>query len=145
MPGDSRTFDLMRPLFTRFLFSVLGLLFGLPCLTAQQVTFDEEPAVHRMITGFVEANRDPGRLLDVWKVQISATVDRRQMEQAKAVFRQRYPGLSFNTTYAEPYYKLQVGAYSDKRKAQAVAHDLKTYYPGAYLTRDKVKLSDLTD
>lgn len=114
-------------------------------LDAQQVVFQEEPGVRELIDRYVTANRDPARLIDVWKIQISATVDRRQMEQAKYVFKQRYPGYTLNSTYTEPYYKLQVGAYFDKRKAQAVAYRMKQFYPGAYLTRDKVKLADLTD
>lgn len=112
---------------------------------AQHVVFEEESGIRDLIDRYVTANRDPSRLIDVWKIQISATVDRRQMEQAKHVFRQRYPGYTLNSTYTEPYYKLQVGAYVDKRKAQSVAHRLKQYYPGVYLTRDKVKLADLTD
>jgi hypothetical protein len=122
------------------------LMAVLPSVTqAQQVVFQEEPDIRSMINRYVQSNRSPDRLIDVWKIQISATVDRRQMEQAKSVFRQRYPGYALNATYAEPYYKLQVGAYFEKRKAQAVAYKLKQYYPGAYLTRDKVKLSELTD
>lgn len=112
---------------------------------AQQVVFQEEPNVRDLIDRYVATNRDPSRMIDVWKIQISATVDRRQMEQAKYVFKQRYPGYTLNSSYTEPYYKLQVGAYFDKRKAQAVAYRMKQFYPGAYLTRDKVKLADLTD
>ncbi len=121
------------------------MLFASSAVNAQQVVFQEEPGVRDLIDRYVTSNRDPARLIDVWKIQISATVDRRQMEQAKAVFRQRYPGYTLNSTYTEPYYKLQVGAYFDKRKAQSIAFRMKQYYPGAYLTRDKVKLADLTD
>ena len=122
------------------------LLAGLPqTVHAQQVIFQEEPEIRSMIEQYVQSNRHPERLIDVWKIQISATVDRRQMEQAKYVFKQRYPGYTLQSSYTEPYYKLQVGAYYDKRKAQAVAYKLKQYYPGAYLTRDKVKLAELTD
>ncbi len=123
-----------------------SLLAGLPLsASGQQVVYQEEPEIRSMIDRYIQSNRNPERLIDVWKIQISATVDRRQMEQAKYVFKQRYPGYALQSTYTEPYYKLQVGAYYDKRKAQAVAYKLKQYYPGAYLTRDKVKLADLTD
>lgn len=112
---------------------------------AQQVVFKEEPAISRMIASYIQANRDPQRLIDVWRVQISATVDRRQMEQTKSAFRSRYPGYTLTSSYDEPYYKLRVGAYMDKRKAQSTVYALKSDYPGAYLTRDKAKLSELTD
>ncbi|HRW75758.1 MAG TPA: SPOR domain-containing protein [Saprospiraceae bacterium] len=112
---------------------------------AQQVVFREEPAITRMINAYVQANRDPQRLIDVWRVQISATVDRRQMEQTKSAFKSRYQGYTLTSSYDEPYYKLRVGAYVDKRKAQSTVYALKADYPGAYLTRDKAKLSELTD
>ncbi len=132
--------------YTRVICYSFCLLTVLPLtVQAQQVVFQEEPAIRSLIDRYVQSNRNPERLIDVWKIQISATVDRRQMEQAKGVFKQRYPGYALNSTYTEPYYKLQVGAYYDKRKAQAIAFKLKQHYPGAYLTRDKVKLSDLTD
>lgn len=120
----------------------------LPCgilLHAQSAEFREEPAVRNLIERQASANLDPSRLLDVWRVQIAATVDRRQMEETKKAFVRRYGSLQLNTTYSQPYYKLQVGAYVRKRQADAALHDLKKDYPGAYLVRDRVKLSEVSD
>lgn len=93
----------------------------------------------------LQANRDPSRKIDVWRIQIAATVDRRQMEAAKASFKRKYSWFNIINTYNEPYYKLQVGAYHQKGGAESVLYQLKKDYPGAYLVRDKVRLSELSD
>lgn len=114
-------------------------------LSAQSAEIHEEPSVRYLIERQSRVNLDPSRLLDVWRVQIAATVDRRQMEEARQVFVRRYGSLQLSTTYSEPYYKLRVGAYVQKRQAEAALHTLKKDYPGAYLVRDKVKLSEVSD
>ncbi len=112
---------------------------------AQKVEFREEPAVKRYLDLHLQANRDPSRKIDVWRIQIAATVDRRQMEAAKASFKRKYSWFNIINTYSEPYYKLQVGAYHQKSGAESILYQLKKDYPGAYLVRDKVRLSELSD
>jgi hypothetical protein len=114
-------------------------------LPAQTVEFNEEPEVRRFLERQARANLDPDRKLDVWRVQIAATVDRRQMEEARQAFVRRYGSYQLSTTYSEPYYKLRVGAYVQKRQAEAALQALKKDYPGAYLVRDRVKLSEVSD
>lgn len=128
-----------------YLFGIVFLFGDFISLKAQQVEFREEPAISRLIEMTIQANRDPSHKIDVWRIQISATVDRRQMETAKATFKRRYSWFNIVNTYSEPYYKLQVGAYHQRSRAEAVLYQLKKDYPGAYLVRDKVRLSELTD
>lgn len=125
--------------------AILLILMAPLYMPAQSVVFEEEPAIRRWRESIAEANKHPARLIDVWRIQIAATVDRRQMEAARSAFNRRYGWFNLNTTYSEPFYKLQVGAYYHKRNAEAVLWQLKRDYPGAYLVRDKVKLGELTD
>ena len=126
-----------------------SLVLGICLLTASaiwgQVTFVEEPAIRERREAILRTNRSPDHKIEVWRVQIAATTDRRSVEQARTAFRRNHPGLAIHSTYSDPYYKLQVGACFDKRNAQALLVQLKDDYPGAYLTRDKVPLSELTD
>ena len=112
---------------------------------SQSVVFIEEPAVQRMLELQTQANLSPSRLLDVWRIQIAATVDRRQMEDARKSFNRKYHWLTIHTNYSEPYYKLQVGAYYYRRNAEVALQNLKKDFPGAYLVRDKCKLNELSD
>lgn len=133
----------LRPL--PFCLSLLALVLTIVHGYAQSVTFREEPAVRRTLDLHTQANLDPERKLEVHRIQIAATVDRRQMEDARKMFQRRYPDFTLTTTYSEPYYKLRVGAYYYRRNAEMALYRLKGDYPGAYLVRDKVKLTELTD
>jgi hypothetical protein len=112
---------------------------------AGQVIFHEEASIRDLLQRRLEANRSADKEWDVWRVQIAATTDRRNMEATRAAFQRKYPGYKLNSNYSEPYYKLQVGAYYHKHRAEAVLHVMKRDYPGAYLVRGRVQLNELTD
>lgn len=109
-----------------------------------QVVFNEAPEIKTMIEGQITQNRDPNFKFEVWRIQIVATTDRRKLEAIRADFSRNYNWLH-NTNFDNPYYKLQVGAYTQRLHAEAVLFDLKKDYPGAYLVRDRVPLTELTE
>lgn len=110
-----------------------------------QVIFNEAPEIRTMIEGQIALNRDPSFKFEVWRIQIVATTDRRKLDAIRADFSRNYNWLRHSTDFSDPYYKLQVGAYTQRLHAEAILFDLKRDFPGAYLVRDKVPLSELTE
>lgn len=111
----------------------------------QGAVFHEEPSVQQLIEANTQRNLNPARKIEVWRIQIGATVDRRNMETTKAEFNRKYSWLTLVSSYSEPYYKLMVGAYQNKRNAEVAILQLKRDYPSAYLVRDKVRLQEISD
>lgn len=129
-----------------FPFLTLLLLAALcPAARAQRVTIIEEPAITRMLERHIAENMDPARRIEGWRIQIAATVDRRQVDQTRTACQRQFPGLPVISTYDEPYYKLRIGAYSLKQVAEKALRQIKREYPGAYLVRDKVRFAELSD
>ncbi len=116
-----------------------------PTARAQRVTIIEEPAITRMLERHIAANLDPARRIAGWRIQIAATVDRRQVDQARAACQRQFPDIAVISTYDAPYYKLRIGAYSLKQGAEKALSQIKRDYPGAYLVRDKLRFDELID
>ncbi len=115
-----------------FLFLLLFLALRLP---AQNVTFNEEPAITRMMDHFIEVNKAKP-FIDGWRVMILSTTDRQQLESVMYAFKQRYPYIQTSWVHNRPYYKLRAGAFATKLEAMRLQYLLREYYPGAYPARD---------
>ena len=119
-----------NPIFPIFL---LCLCFS--SANAQEVQINEDPAVASMVQAWSNDNRtNPG--IDGWRLQVVASPDRQQVEQAELRFKTLYPDVPAAWVHEKPYYKLRAGAFRSRQEAQALIDDLKTYYPGAYTTQD---------
>lgn len=103
--------------------------------TAQNVRVNEDPAVERLVAAWTAANRSRGAI-DGWRLQVMATTDRRQVEEAELRFKTLYPDVPAGWVHEKPYYKLRVGAFRNRQEAQAFASRLHTDFPGAYPARD---------
>lgn len=78
-----------------------------------------------------------------WRIQLLATVDRRQMESEKRTFEYRYPDYPTHVVNNQPYFHLKTGAFLTSQKAQAFMKKLQHDYPGAILVEDMVKGDEL--
>ncbi|HJW28753.1 MAG TPA: SPOR domain-containing protein [Saprospiraceae bacterium] len=78
-----------------------------------------------------------------WRIQILATVDRRQMENVKRRFENIYPEYPVHMTHNEPYFQLKTGAFLTMQKAQAFLKMLQHDYPGAIPVTDNLKMDEL--
>ncbi len=102
---------------------------------AQQILIKEEPMVTQMMSRFASINKGTTSL-DGWRIQVIATPDRAQLENARQVFQYKYPNIPVDWVHANPYYKLRVGAFVTKLEAMRLQYLLKRDYPSAYLVRD---------
>ena len=78
-----------------------------------------------------------------WRIQILATIDRRQMESMVRRFENIYPDYPIHTTHNEPYYHLKTGAFLTMQKAQAFMKKLQPDYPSAIPVTDHLKVEEL--
>jgi hypothetical protein len=122
----------------RFLINVFLLFFLLFSLSqnvfAQEVQLNEDPKVAQLFRNWTNNNRSNPRV-EGWRVQIMATTDRQQVEEARNNFRLQHPDVPAEWTHEKPYYKLRVGAFRNKLEAQAFIASL-TGYAGAYPAKD---------
>ncbi len=103
-------------------------------VVAQEVQLNEDPKVSQLVRNWTNSNRSNPRV-NGWRVQIMATTDRQQVEDARNRFRTQYPDVPAEWAHEKPYYKLRVGAFRNKLEAQAFLATL-TDYAGAYPAKD---------
>jgi hypothetical protein len=101
---------------------------------SQEIQINEDPRIGQLVRNWTNANRANPRV-DGWRVQIMATTDRQQVEDARNRFRVQYPDVPAEWAHEKPYYKLRVGAFRSKLEAQAFLASL-TGYAGAYPAKD---------
>jgi hypothetical protein len=78
-----------------------------------------------------------------WRIQIMASIDRRQMETARRTFERRYPEYPVIFVHNEPYFHLKVGAFLSMQKAQAFLRKMQEEYPQAIPVTDILKVEEL--
>lgn len=78
-----------------------------------------------------------------YRIQILATVDRRQMENVRHKFENLYPEYPIHTTHNDPYYQLKTGAFLTMQKAQAFMKMLQKEYPASIPVTDEIKVAEL--
>lgn len=101
---------------------------------AQEIQLNEDPKISQLFRNWTNSNRaNPG--VDGWRVQIMATTDRQQVEDARNQFRIQHPDVPAEWIHEKPYYKLRAGAFRTKLEAQAYLATL-TDYAGAYPAKD---------
>lgn len=101
---------------------------------AQEVQLNEAPKISQLFRDWTNHNRSNPQV-EGWRVQIMATTDRKQVEDAHTIFKARYPDVPAEWTHEKPYYKLRVGAFRSRLEAQAFLNTL-TEYTGAYPAKD---------
>lgn len=78
-----------------------------------------------------------------WRIQLMATVDRRQMEKEKRIFENKYPDYPTHVVNNQPYFHLKTGAFLTTQKAQAFLKKLQHDYPGAIIVEDLIQTDEM--
>jgi hypothetical protein len=127
-----------------FLF-ILFISFCADLLKAQEVIITEEPSISALMEKFIEWNKEKD-FVDGWRIQIINTDDRRLMEKTIVSFKNRYPYLgNVNWEQVSPYYKVKVGSFGSKIKAQAFLAEVRQYFPSAITVWEKIKEKELLE
>ena len=126
----------------RFVFLFLSMFFLLTTgAKAQDIYVNEEPSVTNLVKKFIEWNEEKN-YVNGWRIQIINTDDRRKMERAMNKFRSKFPYIS-NVVWEQvsPYYRVKVGGFNSKLKAQAFLDEVKEYFPSAITVWEKIRES----
>jgi hypothetical protein len=102
----------------------------------------EEPQITSLMNRWVTYNLEHQETRG-WRIQIMASVDRRQMESARRVFEKRYPEYPVVFVHNEPYFHLKVGAFTTMQRAQAFLNKMQEDYPQAIPVTDNLKVEEL--
>ncbi len=114
-------------------------------IKAQEVVITEEPSISALMEKFIEWNAEKD-YVDGWRIQIINTDDRRLMEKTIASFKNRYPYIgNVNWEQVSPYYKVKVGGFGSKIKAQAFLAEVRQYFPSAITVWEKIKEKELLE
>ena len=102
----------------------------------------EEPAITDLMSRWRTYNLE-NQEVQGWRIQILATVDRRQSESTRRDFENKYPDFPLHFVHNEPYYHLKVGAFVNTQRAQAFLKKMQADYPQSITVTDMVKIEEL--
>ncbi|HEY3385181.1 MAG TPA: SPOR domain-containing protein [Saprospiraceae bacterium] len=102
----------------------------------------EDPQITSLMDRWIDYNREHNEIRG-WRIQIMASIDRRQMETARRNFERNYPEYPVIFIHNEPYFHLKVGAFMTIQKAQAFLRKMQEDYPQAITVSDLLKVEEL--
>ena len=123
-----------------FPFLVLGLLLLTTSVMNAQIV--ESPEITSLMQRWKAYNLEHQEISG-YRIQILATVDRRQMESVRHKFENLYPEYPIHTTHNDPYFQLKTGAFLTMQKAQAFLKMMQKEYPAAIPVTDEIEMDEL--
>jgi SPOR domain len=123
----------------KILLALIGLLMAVTYSSGQIV---EDPQITALMGRWKAYNLEHQELSG-YRIQIMASVDRRQMESLKRNFENKYPEYPVVFLHNEPFYHLKVGAFLTMQKTQAFLKKMQHDYPQAIPVTDVLKVEEL--
>lgn len=109
-----------------------------------QVNVQEEESITRFMNDYKKINAENPKQ-KAWKIQIIATNDRRQMEDAISKFARYFPEHEANWSHENPYYKVKVGAFETKEDLYSFLLAVKQHFSGAIPVVENISKSELVN
>ena len=126
---------------TRSFLSAIFILFvGLT--SNAQVVFNEPATLKAVIRQYISENKAQTEI-DGWRIQVLATTDRRQMEQTYKRFQDLFPEISINWVHEQPYYRLKVGAFHERRECLPLCQEIRKHFTQALPVTERVELEEI--
>ena len=124
---------------------ILVIIFFVSGLKAQNIYVNEEPAVKKLYSNFIQWNKEK-KYVNGWRIQIINTDDRRKMEKAISKFRYHFPNIrNVSWEQVSPYYRVKVSGFDSKLKAQAFLDQVKEFFPSAITVWEKIDESEFIE
>jgi hypothetical protein len=109
-----------------------------------QVIINEEPSIIKLMQIYKGKNAQTP-IVRAWRIQIMATSDRMEMEQAYKKFEMLYPHIDYTWEHNPPYYQVRVGAYEKKEDLEATLLEMKQEFPLSIPVQDDIAKKDLVE
>ena len=109
-----------------------------------QVIINEEPSIIKLMQIYKGKNAQ-SPIVRAWRIQIMATSDRMEMEQAYKKFEMLYPQIDYTWEHNPPYYQVRVGAYEKKADLEATLLEMKQDFPLSIPVQDDIAKKDLVE
>lgn len=123
-----------------FLFLLQGVF--LMITSAMHAQIVESPEITSLMQRWKAYNLEHQEISG-FRIQILATIDRRQMESVRHKFENLYPEYPVHTTHNDPYFQLKTGAFLTMQKAQAFLKMMQKEYPAAIPVTDEIEMDEL--
>ncbi len=136
--ANSPKYILIRTLLIAVTVIVIGLK------SDAQVIINEEPAIIKLMEVYKSKNAQ-SPIVRAWRIQIMATSDRMEMEQAYKKFEMLYPHIEYTWEHNPPYYQVRVGAYERKADLEATLLEMKQDFPLSIPVQDDIAKRDLVE
>jgi len=121
---------------------LLFVFMTLPLLGDAQISFNEHPAVKKLMDYYVSKGQSED-IIDGWRIKIISTTDRRALENAKYLFERNFPEYVCTQHYEAPHYSLKVGAFETRMDLEPMLVSFKTDFPLAIPFRDRITKQEL--
>lgn len=122
-----------------FVFLVTGWLSG-----QKEVHIHTSRSVDNYMQQFI-MNGKSQENIKAWRIQIITTDNRREMEQARTMFKNMYPDISMDWQHLAPYYQVRVGHFETKNKLMPFLLEIKKTFPAATPVYDFVSKRSLVN
>jgi hypothetical protein len=99
-----------------------------------------DPAIDQLVEKHIYLNRHQSTL-DGWRVQIffdSGANSKRRATEVLNRFNSQFPESRAYLSFKEPYYRVRVGDFRTRLEAEGFMKSVKTEYPNAFATADKI-------
>lgn len=109
-----------------------------------QVIISEEPSIIKLMQIYKSKNAQTP-MVRAWRIQIMATSNRMEMEQAYKKFETLYPHIDHKWLHNPPYYQVRIGAYEKKEDLEAILLEMKQDFPLSIPVQDDIAKKDLVE
>jgi hypothetical protein len=75
-----------------------------------------------------------------FRIQVFFSSSRNEVQEKKSKFSHLFPEYKSYIIYQQPYYKLRVGNFEDRQKAQRFIYKLNEYFPNSFIIPDDISI-----
>jgi hypothetical protein len=137
-------------LFISFIFSFFNVSAQVSKLTtsdgsAGKVEYIVDPKIDSLISRHKVISESKGTI-EGYRIQIfnaSGNNSKKQANDVKADFMQKYPDVESYVLYQAPNFKVRIGDFRSRMEAQKMFNSLKREFPSAYIVKDDINLPPL--
>ena len=106
----------------------------------KNVVVKQDSDVAELLSKYKEYNTKK-EFTDGYRIQITYTDVRNDVYNSKGKTYKDFPELPSYVEYEQPYYKLRLGDFKTRLEATYYLQQVTLVYPGAFIVRDKIRIS----